>query len=198
MWDCSDHSEVLKPPQPQALQFREQPPGNFPTFSVSGHYLLWTGSPWANTQTFFLARASVSRHSVSSTFEELSPSKNQEAGSHNILATSGQFSGEVKWQLGDHMTHFPMGDMVDSERGAALEWCWDSSRCGPAWCWANCPQSGSHSLQVELHCPHYWRKLPVTVPPHILCRLLRVPAWFLGTGFMTTFGKRSRRRWECR
>lgn len=53
MWDCSDHSEVLKPPQPQALQFREQPLGNFPTFSVSGHYFLWIGSPWANTQTFF-------------------------------------------------------------------------------------------------------------------------------------------------
>ena len=64
---------------------------------------------------------------MSSTFEELSPSKNQEAGSHNILATSGQFSGEVKWQLGDHMIHFPMGDMVDSERGAALEWCWTAA-----------------------------------------------------------------------
>ena len=175
MWDCSDHSEVLKPPQPQALQFGEQPLGNFPTFSVSGDYLLWTGSPWANTQTFFLAPAGVSRHTVSSTFEGLSPSQNQEAGSHKILATSGQFSAEVKWQLGDHMIHFPTGDTVDSERGAVLEWCWDSSRCGPAWCWANCPQSGSHSLQAKLYClqggPQHCRKLPVTTPPHILCPL---------------------------
>lgn len=78
-------------------------------------------APGPTHRLFFLAPASVSRQSVSSTFEELSPSKNQEAGSHKILATSGQFSGEVKWQLGDHMIHFPMGDMVDSERGAALE-----------------------------------------------------------------------------
>ena len=78
-------------------------------------------APGPTHRLFFLAPAGVSRHTVSSTFEGLSPSQNQEAGSHKILATSGQFSAEVKWQLGDHMIHFPTGDTVDSERGAVLE-----------------------------------------------------------------------------
>lgn len=204
MWDCSDNSEILKPPHHKPYNS-----GNS-LLVISPHFLyleiicyelvapgpthrlfFWPLQVLANIQCLPHLKGS---HQVKIKKLGLIRFWQHQANSQQKLNGSWVITWFIfQWEI------------LSTVRGCCFR-----MLLGQQQVWA-CMVLGKLSLERQplpagktLLSPGWPSALQKTAVHHVASRSLptftplRVPAWSLGTGFMTTFGKRSRRRWECR